>query len=222
MTQDHPLGTTAKDMTGQRFGRLQVLEQVSRSRSGQIIWLCVCDCGNQTRVDGSQLRRKKTSSCGCLRRELAQQPTHDMSKSAIYKVWNSMNQRCRNANSPMYSDYGGRGISVCLEWQDSFETFRDHVAALDNYAEKGYSIDRIDNDGDYEPGNVRWATRAEQVRNRRSTRLITYNNKTQCLADWAKELGMNYSTLRVRILDGQSVEQAFTTPTEKRKPRHST
>lgn len=120
--------------------------------------------------------------------------THGMSRTAMYKRWRSMRNRCENPNAPVYKNYGGRGIRVCERWRD-FELF----AADMGPAPSGCSIDRINNDGNYEPGNCRWATRADQNRNTRRVHLITHEGRTQCVADWALELGLSWTTARYRL-----------------------
>ncbi|UOR02035.1 hypothetical protein MUN77_01505 [Leucobacter allii] len=162
----HPL---VKDMTGERFGRLHVLKWVGTAPNRQAIWLCKCDCGNETSVKGSQLRQGKTSSCGCVKREVWKNSiTHGQGGptriTSLYRTWKGMKSRCTNPNRPDYSRYGGRGIEVCDRWLHSFEAFASDVGEKPG---PGYSIDRIDNDGNYEPGNVRWATASEQRRNQR-------------------------------------------------------
>ena len=159
----------AIDLTGKRFNRLTVLERTANNSHGRAMWVCRCDCGNIVTVWGGNLRNGHTQSCGCLQREHASKASrlHGMTKTRIYSVWKQMRQRCLNPNHKRFNDWGGRGITVCREWQDSFEAFYDHVSQLPNFGESGYSLDRINNNGNYEPGNVRWATRKEQRHNRR-------------------------------------------------------
>lgn len=127
-----------------------------------------------------------------------------------------MNQRCSNPADSGYYNYGARGIGVCAEWKNSFATFYDHVKNLPHYGEEGYSLDRIDNEDDYKPGNVRWATRTEQNRNSRHAKSITFQGRTQCLEAWGKELGIKPATLQARLFSyGWSVERALTTPAQK-------
>lgn len=169
-TTPHPL---VKDMTGERFGRLVVVQWSGTAPNRQATWLCVCDCGSFATVRGSQLRQGKTTSCGCVKREQWRQSvTHGQAgptrRTSIYNRWLLMRRRCGNPKAKDYPRYGGRGIRVCAEWEESFELFYEYVGDPPG---AGYSIDRIDNDGNYEPGNVRWATASEQARNRRPRRV---------------------------------------------------
>lgn len=158
------------DMTGRRFGRLLVISYAGRPRPSQHEWLCNCDCGTEIKVDGARLRKGSTTSCGCLRNELnaTRFVTHGETNSPEYTSWVGMKGRCLNPANPKYERYGGRGISVCDRWRDSFEAFLEDMGHRPSPA---HSIDRRDNDGNYEPGNCRWATPVEQQRNRGGQRV---------------------------------------------------
>ena len=134
---------------------------------------------------------------------------HGQSRSKIYKEWRNMKDRCYNENSPIYHRYGGRGIQVCERWSN-FSDFYDDISDLSNFGRPGYSLDRIDNDGDYTLDNVRWATQQEQTNNRSTNTIISYNDETHTLAEWSRELGINYNTLKGRFRHGWPVERAFT------------
>lgn len=124
-----------------------------------------------------------------------------------------MRARCDDPENKDYGDYGGRGITVCVTWRASYQSFADHVTELPHFGEKGYSLDRINNNGNYELGNVRWATKIEQMRNRRSARMLTYKGRTQSVSAWADEIDIPASLIRSRLdILGWSIECALTTP----------
>ena len=199
----------AIDLTGQRFGRLTVIER-SKSTNKNAKWLCVCDCGNQKEVFGGDLKQGRTQSCGCIHSEqLAQRNfKHGLSNSRLHGIWNGMKARCYNPNFDQYADYGGRGITICREWRDDFQAFYDWAMA-NGYADN-LTIDRIDNDGNYSPNNCRWATRQEQGYNRRDNRLITYNGETKTAAEWGMVTGIKPHTILRRLRLGWSVDEALT------------
>lgn len=205
----------AKDITGQRFGRLTALGPVGRDKGSGMIWFCQCDCGNTTTVVQGRLCANRTKSCGCLMKITSKQEngrisaTHGMARTPLYNTWKQMIQRCSNPKNSGYANYGGRGIATCAEWRESFESFRDHVTQLPNCGKDGYSLDRINNGKNYEPGNVKWSTPTEQLRNTRVNILLTHNNKTQCVTAWAEELGINKNTLWDRLYRGWSTERAL-------------
>lgn len=199
---------------GTRFGKLVVVgESESRkSPSGQTKrrMMCKCDCGNETVSLLTNLRKGHSTSCGCTQRAAGRgNRTHGYSGTPTYRAWQDMIQRCHNPARPGYATYGARGIVVCQRWRDSFEAFLEDMGEVPSPSR---SIDREDNDGNYEPGNCRWATRQEQSRNTTRNINLTHNGETACLAEWADRLGMSYGTLHSRLLTGWSVEDALTIP----------
>jgi hypothetical protein len=191
-------------LTGQRFGRLTVVGYVGNNNANSQ-WLCKCDCGKSTTLATSALLRKdkpqKSCGCGMVQRK------HGMSGTPEHHAWRSMYQRCNNPNNPQYSLYGGRGISVCPRWRESFENF---LADMGPRPGDNYSVDRIDNNKGYSPDNCRWANDLEQSNNTRHNRRITYNGKTHTLTEWSRITGISKSGLRWRLANGWAIADALT------------
>lgn len=162
------------DMTGERYGRLVVLEYHSTNRHGKALWSCRCDCGNEGVFIGENLRSGRTTSCGCynLERSIKVNTTHGMTGTRLYECWLDMKKRCYNPNNKEYSNYGQRGIRVCGEWENDFEAFMKW--SLNTGYDDTLTLDRIDVEGDYTPDNCRWSTWSEQGRNKR----LSPNNST--------------------------------------------
>lgn len=172
-----------EDLTGRVFGRWTVVSQGER-RGHIIMWLCRCECGTEKLRSTSTIRSGATRSCGCLRREASaiRSKTHGQSSSPEFVAWAAMLQRCLYRRGISFANYGGRGIRVCDRWAHSFENFFADVGPRPS---KDHSLDRIDVHGHYEPGNVRWATRVVQARNRRDNRYVTAGSVTMIVTDWS-------------------------------------
>lgn len=205
------------DMTGQTVGRLKVIRRAddyvgSNYRAAQ--WECVCSCPQQTRVivRGTQLRSGHTNSCGCYHSDItslantSHGDTVGGEAKRLYRIWAHMLDRCENPNANEYKDYGGRGVKVCDEWHD-YAVFKGW--AINNGYEDTLSIDRIEVDGDYEPGNCRWAGFERQANNTRRNRKLTLNGETHTMAEWSRILGIPYNRINTRIHRGWPVERAL-------------
>ena len=201
-----------EDVTGMQFNSWTVL-RYDEKRKKQHYWICRCACGREASVRAPELKNggsKQCRSCGTSNRD----DCDGHSKTPEYMIWHYMMQRCENPNSTHYSYYGGRGITVCDRWRESFADFLEDMGSQPT---PQYSLDRFpDNNKGYEPGNVRWATHTEQMRNRRNNRLLTLDGETRCLTEWAKILGVPYEALRGRIRQGWSAERALTEPFNER------
>ena len=197
------------DETGKTYGKLFVTSLLG-SYKNSVYYSCTCECGNKVEVKALALRSGNTKSCGCVAREktAARNTTHGESKTQLYGSWHRMVQRCTDPNSSDYKYYGGRGITVADEWLD-FTNFKRDVGDRP----PGTSLDRIDNNRGYEPGNVRWATRKEQMQNTRGVKLIEYQGEAHCVAEWERIKGFKPGTLKARLGPlGYSIEEAFTKP----------
>ena len=197
------------NLIGHKFGRLAVTE-FAGVKNKHHLWNCVCDCGNITKVLRSNLRSGHTQSCGCLRVERAREDgtSHGHARSKGYHVWGQMIQRCHNPKDTAYKNYGARGITVCDRWR-SFENFYKDMGRCP----EGLSIERINNDKGYEPGNCKWATQRDQCNNKKNTHWLEFNGVKKPLAEWARISGLHIETLRGR-LKGQdwTIEEALTLP----------
>lgn len=198
-----------RNLSGQRFGRLLAIGPIARRKNGHTVYLCGCDCGHERRVTCSNLKSGHSTSCGCYQLEMvsAANSTHGRSKTKLYSVWMQMRQRCYLKSAHNYKWYGGRGIKVCERWA-SFENFVSDMGSCP----PGYSIDRIDVDGDYEPSNCRWVSSYAQAQNTRQVRLVSFNGQTQSISEWERDLGWSPDTLGKRLRRGMSVSDAMRTP----------
>lgn len=183
-----------KDLTGQRFGRLTVLERAPNIKR-YTAWLCVCDCGTRTVVRTDHLSVGHSQSCGCFNRERV--TTHGKGNTRLYLIWTHMISRCNNKNEP---NYGGRGIAVCDEWKNEFLKFYDW--AMQNGYSDDLTIDRKNVDGNYEPGNCSWASDKEQSRNKRNNTRVLHKGNAITLAELAEVIGINPSTVYTRYHRG--------------------
>lgn len=186
---------------GAVFGQLTVIA-VGGDKGGRI--LCRCACGKEKSCEAHRLRNGHVKSCGCLKGE-----QHGGANSPEYKIWGAVIERCENPRSDHFDRYGGRGIRVCERWRESFAAF---LADMGPRPSPRHSIDRIDNNGNYEPGNCRWVTHTEQMRNRSNTRMLQFNGQSLPLATWAEQLGLSVAAIEGRLRRGWSVERALTAP----------
>ena len=191
---------------GDKYNKLTAIRFDHQNKHGKSYWLFKCDCGNTKVIIASNVKCGNTKSCGCL------SPNHGIAYNKIYpseyKIWSSMKQRCSNENNKYYKDYGGRGITVCKSWM-KFKNFYKDMGKRP----KNKSLDRIDNNGNYEPKNCRWATGKEQNNNRRDNHFLFFNNKSQTIAQWADELCIKSSVLYARLLRLKwPTVKALTTP----------
>lgn len=206
-------GLPKKDITGQRFGRLVAISCGERVR-GRFAWKCQCDCGNTTNVVTAELINGNTKSCGCYATDCKSQRkrTHGRSHSRLYNVYDDIKARCYRPNTNHYHLYGGRGITMCSEWLDDFQSFYDWSMAngYDPNAKRGEcTIDRIDNNKGYSPDNCRWVSGKVQSRNRRTNHYITFNGETKCIREWAEIYGIDNSKLFYRLKHGYPFEEAI-------------
>ena len=210
------------NLNGKIFGRLTVLRMNTEGKrhSGSIGWICKCECGKIKSFSGSLLRRGRSKSCGCMAKELLyahmlrnvrenrlNTTTHNMSFTGTYCTWASMVKRCVNSNCKEFKNYGGRGIKVCESWR-KFENFYEDMGKKP----EGMSLDRVDNDGDYDKTNCRWATKIEQANNTRRNRMIVFNGETRTMAEWSRITGIKGSVIFRRLKRGWKPEDALTIP----------
>jgi len=188
------------DITGQLFGYLTVLEKSNNPKYSRAHFLCQCRCGIKKVISGTELRLKRTRSCGCSKATFLSQAMsfHGMSRTLIYSKWAKMIGRCHNPKYPSYLRYGARGIKVCEDWHKFNNFFND----MGEPPTPRHSIERINNDGNYEPGNCKWATRKEQANNRSDNILIEFNGQKKTVAQWSDQFSMSRTMLYQRIHRG--------------------
>lgn len=203
-------GDEAMIKPGEKYGRLTVLEEAGRTNSGRLKFKCLCDCGNEKIAESSNIERGTTSSCGCYRTEFFTK--HGMVDTPEWHTWCAMRDRCQNENNAKYPRYGGRGITVCDRWLESFNNFFDDMGEKPGGE---YSIERTNNDGDYKPENCKWATPKEQSLNKSNNRNITFNGETHPVAEWERICGFKPKTINSRLNYGWTPERAITEPINK-------
>lgn len=201
------------DITGQKFGRLTAIKYV-----GDRKWLFKCDCGKEKVIRTADVKSGRTQSCGCymIERIIETHTTHNMTNTRLYKIYASMKQRCFDKNSEEYHRYGGRGITICQEWLDNFTNFYNWAMenGYDKEADRGQcTIERINNDGNYEPSNCRWATQEEQAKNKNIPEVEICGEK-HTLKEWSDITGLTVATIRQRIKYGWKDEEIISIPKE--------
>lgn len=208
------------DLTGKKFGKLTVSKLHGRTETTGgtkfYLWLCKCDCGKDKVCRSNNLVSGRNVSCGC---RMHGHTKHGKAYHPLYAVRSNMIQRCHNKKSGEYKNYGARGITVCQEWRDSPSSFIEHMESIGWTKGSDLTIDRIDNDKDYTPGNVRLATKVQQGRNKRTNVVIDAFGKTMTMADWSESKGIPYSTLQARIYRGWTPERALTEEVKKKCER---
>ena len=200
-----------KDITGQKFGRLTAIRPTRKDEKRRTyFWYCCCECGKTLEIRLESLTTGNTKSCGCYNKEilLKHATKHGHCQHRLYKRWKNMMERCYKVLHPDYNNYGGRGIDVSDEWKnfDSFSKDMDE-SFMDNM-----TLDRIDNDKGYSKENCRWATPKEQGNNRRTNKILTYNNESKTLSEWSSFLGIPKHVIWNRLHQGWSVDKAIQTP----------
>lgn len=200
------------DLAGQRFNRLTVIKRAENKIKGRgAYWLCQCDCGRKVVVRGSALKTS-TKSCGCLHSEMSRQRVlkrskHNMAYTRLYKIWVGIKTRCYNIKCKIYKYYGGKGIQICEEWKNDFLAFYNW-AILNGY-DDSLSIDRIDNNDDYNPSNCRWSTDIEQANNKTDNRYIKIGSESHTLSEWCKIKNISRTAVYKRMQNGMSAEEAL-------------
>lgn len=218
-------GNGFENLIGQKFGRLTVLGLSEKKSGRKSYWVCECECGNKKLVRSDCLKRGQVQSCGCMKEEqdkvnLGRTIHGDTPKGKqkrLWQTWQGMKQRTSNPNNKAYARYGGRGITVCDEWRESYVAFRDW--SLSNGYADNLTIERIDNNGNYEPTNCRWATFKEQCNNRRTNVMIEWNGKTQNIQQWSDETGIPYNVLHDRFHRYGKCPPELFKPLYKKTPR---
>lgn len=203
-----------RNIEGRTFGMLEVISfagMLIRAKSLQPHWNCVCKCGKVAVVSAHKMLNGTKISCGCMKG--AHCRTHGLRHTPEYSVWCGMIARTENAKCTRFCNHGGRGIRICERWRSNFSNFYEDMGPRPS---PHYSIDRIDNNGNYEPGNCRWATATQQARNTRRNRFLTFNGQTRCVSEWSNIIGVSPDALLMRLKNGWGVERALMTPLQRR------
>lgn len=206
------------DLTGEKFGRLYVIKRIGSTYYHQPLWLCKCECGNETVLCGQALRSGHTQSCGCYNKEIVRKikKKHGGYGTRLYSVWSHMIQRCYNPNDEKFKNYGARGITVCEEWKNDFGEFSKW--AMNNGYSDNLTIDRKNVNGNYEPSNCRWADNYTQGNNRTNNRLFTIDGITHTISEWARLYNIKPSIVIQRVnIYGYSIMDALTTPIKNKR-----
>lgn len=215
-------GCIREDLVGRTFERLTVIEYIGCNKYRTSMYKCVCSCGKEIVTTSSNLKSGHTTSCGCYHRErnAKNMTTHGKSRTRLYRIRGNMISRTSNPNKDNYAQYGGRGIKICDEWANSFQSFYDW--AMTNGYEDTLSIDRINSDGDYEPSNCRWVTMKEQNINKTNNLHFEIDGKIKTLVEIAEERNVDYRFLYGRIKRGWDIEKALNTPKDEKFARRKT
>ena len=207
-----------KDLVGQVFERLTVIEYIGRNNLGKNVWKCLCQCGTYKNIVQGSLITGLTRSCGCLYKETRQgRRVHGKCGTSIYIIYNNMIRRCYNIKDNHYHNYGGRGIKVCDRWLESFQNFYDDMG---DPPSKDHSLDRIDNDGDYCPENCRWADNITQANNKTDTKYVDYEGERVPLSILCRKKNVPYKLIYDRLRWGWDLDKALNTPVRKIRNRN--
>jgi hypothetical protein len=211
------VGVKKESLIGRRFGKLVVLEEAPRYISpkgeSRVSWVCQCECGNKAVYRSTTLKYSPIVGCGCGKMSGNGSRRHGLTGTKIYRAWNAMKNRCNNSKGFRYVLYGGRGIKVCERW-NAFENFLKDMGQPPTIT---HTLDRIDVNGNYEPGNCRWVTQKVQTRNQRRNVLIEYKGRIQCVGAWCEELRIKLPTVFNRIYSGiTDPSKLLCKPTSKR------
>ena len=207
-----------RDLTGQRFGRLTVIDR-AENNGKKVMWRCRCACGKEIVTRGYNLTSGGSKSCGCYNRSQSAKAhtKHGQTNTRLHRIWRKIKSRCTSPTNSSYKNYGGRGITVCAEWMESFEAFRDW--SMSNGYRDDLTIDRENVNGPYSPDNCRWITNQQQQNNRRDNHYITFNGETHTITEWARIYNLSENGLVHRIQRGWDRERAFTTPMKEKKAK---